>query len=138
MAKKKVTTKKKVANTAPVSEQQAMIAALRDLQESEGWQIVVNNFKANIAYLESIILDKVDATGEAIEEMEVDRSRDKREFMKDLMNTPATFITQLEQSPENTVEDLDPYHSSVVEMNNDAEAQQAEAEASFLEVTKDP
>jgi hypothetical protein len=137
MAKKKA-TKKKVANTAPVSEQQAMIVALQDLQQHEGWNIVVNNFKANIAFIAECILDKVDRDGNEIDEIVVDQLRDKREFMKDLIKTPETFITQLQQSPENTVEDLDPYHTDPVEMQAAAAQEQAQAEADFLEVTKDP
>ena len=105
---------------------------------SKGWQIVVNNFKANIKYLEDLILDKVDPTGIEVEEMDIDRLRDKREFMRDLVKTPETFIAQLQQSPENTAEDLDPYHDNAVEMKN-AEAQvQAQSEAEFLEVSGDP
>jgi len=135
MAKKKVTTKKKVGNTATVNQQEAMIMALQELQQAEGWAIVVNNFKANIAYLEDIILDKVDREGVEIDEMEVDKFRDKREIMKDLIKTPETFINQLTQSPEVGVDDLDPYHTDARESYNADLAEQAESESSFLDVS---
>lgn len=127
MAKKKVTKKKKISNNAPVNEQEKVIMVLQELQQHAGWAVIVNNFKANIAYLEDVILDKVDMEGNEIDEIMVDKFRDKREIMKDLIKTPETFIAQLRQSPiENDGDDLDPFHTNAGESRS-ADRQEVEA-----------
>ena len=119
MAKKKATKKKKVANTKSVTEQERLVLVMQELVQFEGWQVIKNNFKANIAFLEDCILDKVDRDGNDLDEKGVDQLRDKREFMKDMIKTPETFISQLRQSKiESGSEDLDPYHTNAQESRN--------------------
>lgn len=126
MPVKKITAKKKKAikRVKPVGND-SVITALQDLQASEGWAILVNNLEANVKYLEMQIVDKVDSYNNEITEEEVDRLRDKREFMRDLLKTPQTFINQLANEVDTGSDHLDPYHTDIKEMNaqHDAEFQ---------------
>jgi hypothetical protein len=118
MAKKVSIKKDTKLNKAPQSEQNEVVLTMKDLQVSAGWQMIVNNFNANIKYLESQILEKVDAEGVPISEEDVDTLRNKREIMLDLINTPDTFIRLAQQSPEVHYEQFDPYHTDAKESLN--------------------
>lgn len=121
MGKKKDTTKAKpkVAE-ASASEQERVVAAMDALQVSEGWQMIVQNFDANIKYIENLILEKTDQEGNLLEEDQVDNLRNKREIMLDLIKTPQNFISMAKTQGVAAIEDLDPYYNDAKEMASDS------------------
>ena len=88
--------------------------ALQSMQATEGWAIVQKNILDNIAYLEECILEK-EQDGMPLNDLAVDRLRDKRGFLKELVNLPEKFASKLENRTANT-ESFDPYFSDVKEL----------------------
>lgn len=109
MAKKIKIIKAKVPNGII---NQAM--ALQAMSSSEGWAIMQKNILDNIEYLEECILEK-EQNNIPLNDLEVDRLRDKRGFLKELINLPQKFAEKLE-SGSKTTENFDPYFSDVKEL----------------------
>lgn len=80
---------------------------LETLQATPGWAVILRICEGNIEALDQMIIEKKDGA-EILTELEVDRLRDKRGYLKELMETPAAYIEKITQ--ENVVpEDFDPY-----------------------------
>ncbi len=89
-----------------------MIELMRNGMSTQFWAQLVSITTENIKVLEAQILDKVSIEegfeGEALTDAEVDRLRDKRSAMIDLMQLPETIIASLRvEDPED--EEMDPY-----------------------------
>lgn len=110
------------AGTEDKATQQEMILQLENLKHQEGWKILQRVFQNNIKFLENLIIKKIDDQGNAIEkEVMVDRLRDKRGYMVDLMDSPDNLIEQLRTNDEAVVEELDPYYKDVKDIENSEE-----------------
>ena len=109
MAKKIKIIKSKVPNGVI---NQAL--ALQAMEATEGWAIIQKNILDNIAYLEECILEK-EQDGIPLNDLAVDRLRDKRGFLKELISLPEKFAKKLETGKSNT-ENFDPYFSDVKEL----------------------
>jgi hypothetical protein len=88
--------------------------ALQAMEATEGWAIMKKNTLDNIEYLEECILEKKQ-DGMPLNDLAVDRLRDKRGFLKELVNLPEKFAKKLETGKAST-EDFDPYFSDVKEL----------------------
>lgn len=107
MTKKTTQKLKKMKETVSPEDQ---IVYLEDLQSSHGWQIITRICEGNIEYLDKMIIKKKDSeTGEELTDKEVDRLRDKRGYLVELMETPKNFIEKLTQS-NIPPEEFDPYY----------------------------
>lgn len=118
MARKKKETKTKekleikVAPPVVLTEAEDIIAALKNLKNVPGWQIVVNNLKDNIKYLELEIIKKMDLeTGERLTDEEVDKLRVLRDLNEEMLETPNKLIERLEK-PVQEEYNPDPYFST--------------------------
>lgn len=110
MAKKKVIKKKiitiktKVDLSGKDKQSEAdIIASLQSLLADNGWEVLVNIFKANIEILEENILDR----GE-LSELECDKLRFKRGYLLELINKPKEIIEKLQSKPPDSPS-YDPY-----------------------------
>lgn len=110
MAKKKVIRKKiitiktKLDLSGKDKQSEAdIIASLQSLLADNGWEVLVNIFKANIEILEDNILDR-----RALTEIECDRLRFKREYLLELINKPKEIIEKLQSQPPDAPS-YDPY-----------------------------
>jgi|GEM_PF-5090669 hypothetical protein len=117
MAKK--TTKKPIRTIivkrkeqgAVVKNDAGIIADLQALFLTRGWNIVVDNHEKNIRLLEKQIIEKIDLDGKPLSDQEIDRLRDRRGCMEDLINAPKEIIAALQKDDsEPEQEDFDPYH----------------------------
>jgi len=88
--------------------------ALQAMQATEGWAIMQQNMLDNIEYLEECILEKKQ-DNVTLDDLEVDRLRDKRGFLKELVNMPAKFAEKLETGTA-TKENYDPYFADAKEL----------------------
>jgi G3E family GTPase len=111
----KTITKKKKFMTVELPKPEApsavdsVVGALMSLQASAGWAIVVKILKENIAYLETLILNKYDPlTQTDLTDAEVEILRTKRSLNLELLNTPANYSKVITDSGE-VPEEFDPY-----------------------------
>lgn len=90
------------------------ISALTSLQASVGWAMIVQVLQTNKAYLERMILDRIDPESEEeLSESEVDKVRYKRELTIDLLETPMNLIRYIEEMSEgDQLVDYDPYQKA--------------------------
>ncbi len=109
---KKITKKKK--NKLKGFSPEETIMDLEMLLSSPGWAVVMKICEGNIEDLNQMIIEKMEGK-EILTEAEVDRLRDKRGYLKELMETPQNYIEHLS---ENTTkpEDFDPYFKSAKEL----------------------
>lgn len=121
MSKTKITKKNKVI-TVPIPKPEAptevdrVVAALKVLVVSEGWQIIRRILDENIKYLEQAILEKVDPlTKEELTDAEVESLRYKRSLNIELKETPNNYI-KVVQKTEKEPEDYDPFYKAAKEM----------------------
>jgi len=84
-------------NTPGEITQQQVADALMALQVSPGWKIIAENIKANIAVLDQQILDKRTVDGEPLDDLECDRLRDKRGYLKEIGDTPQSILDRIRQ-----------------------------------------
>jgi len=131
MATKRKPQKKKEAIVVPIPQPKAIeinevdriTGALTALQASEGWAIILKVLNENIAYLEKAILEKKDpASGEGLDDKEIDDARYKRSLNIDLRDTPQNYIRIVRDSGQEP-ENYDPYprtKKEVEEMNDRA------------------
>lgn len=89
------------------------IEILRAGQSSPFWGILVEITRENIEVLEMQILDKVSIEngheGEPLTDEEVDRLRDKRSAMIEIMALPEVIMADLGRVDAPEEDDLDPY-----------------------------
>lgn len=101
-----------IPEDAPAS---AIIAALEVMQSSTGWAILTRNIKANIAVLENQIIDKKNEDGAELSDADIDRLRDRRNYLVDLGYTPFTIINGLKEGTIEVPQD-DPYPQNEAEL----------------------
>jgi len=89
------------------------IEILRAGQASQFWAILAEVTRENIEVLEAQILDKVSNEegheNEPLTDLEVDRLRDKRSAMVELLALPSSMIAGMTREDSEAEEDLDPY-----------------------------
>lgn len=96
------------------------VAALRSLQVSVGWGILLGTLKDNQDYLERAILDGIDPiTKERLEPKEQDEARNKRGLLIELMQTPEKLIAAIENAEGSEAIDFDPYAKEASELLQD-------------------
>lgn len=99
------------------------IEILKNFKSSRGWQLVKRVLEDNKSYLEHALLNGEDpVSGQELTDQETKRLRDKLSYLKDLLNTPETFIDKLEHARDADEEeepDLDPYHTDATEMRKE-------------------
>lgn len=108
MAKKTVTTEDSI-------EMQAR--ALQEMSLTQGWGIMVKMMQKNIDFLAECIISK-EQHGEKLDDLQVDRLRDKHSFLKELMNMPHKFAEKLLQKAPDE-EEFDPYYKEAKDLIND-------------------
>lgn len=124
MAKKITKKKKKEAKTIKVrmlrprefdlgnpspDEKARQIMALNALQASEGWMLITQTIRAAITVLDEEIIGKFDrASRQPLGEKQCDRKRDQRNMMQELVDKPATLISNLTRTEASEPDD-DPY-----------------------------
>jgi len=97
-----------------------MIAALKALQASIGWGLILNNLRHNKEHFEEVVVDGIDPkTGNDLTVKEGNRYRDKRKYIGDLINTPNTLIAAIENADEGEEVNYDPYHDDATELSKD-------------------
>jgi hypothetical protein len=80
-----------------------IIASLEALILDNGWDVLVEIFKANISILEQKILEKG-----SLSEEDCDRLRYKREYLIELINKPQEIIDKL-KATKDEIPNYDPY-----------------------------
>ena len=90
--------------------------ALQNMTATEGWALMQANMQLNIELLEECILEKMQDEV-PLTELAVDRLRDKRGFLKELLNMPAKYAAKLEGNNQET-ENFDPYFTDVKDLIN--------------------
>ncbi len=88
--------------------------SLQAMQATEGWAVMLQNLLLNIEYLEECILEKKQ-DDMPLNDLEIDRLRDKRGFLKELVEMPQKYAEKLADGtakPEN----FDPYYNDVKEL----------------------
>lgn len=95
---------------APVpTEAAAIVAALKAMRLSAGWQIVERDLDENIAYLTRAVIEKADPiSGAEIDDAEADRLRYRLRLCQTVKDTPDRIIRQLSVPDEEEARD-DPY-----------------------------
>lgn len=114
---KKKIVKVKIPKSKVPASMQAQVFALTALQATEGWAIMLKSMLENIEYLEECILSKMQE-GQELNDLEIDRLRDKRGFLKDLIDMPAKYAKKLEEGSA-TPENFDPYYKNVKDLISD-------------------
>lgn len=89
-----------------------MRGAMEQLKITQGWSILMRAMAGNLKSLEIQILDKTDDKGKSLDDLEVDRLRDKRGYLVELQKFPERIIEESKRS-EFVIEDLDPYAKKV-------------------------
>lgn len=89
------------------------IEILKAGQASAFWGIITQITRENIEVLETQILDKVSLEdgheSEALTDEEVDRLRDKRSAMIEVLALPEVIMADLRREDQEEEEDLDPF-----------------------------
>jgi hypothetical protein len=96
------------------------LTALQVLEATQGWQIIVKNITDNIELLDRQILEKMNDDGEPLTDLDCDRLRDKRGYLREIGTTPQTIMARLKMSVPG-IDNGDPYPKSVndlIEMRN--------------------
>ena len=90
-----------------------MILTLQAGMASELWGIIMQIAQANVSTLEAQIISKVvnEQSKTEFSDLEIDRLRDKRGYLIELMKTPEKLIGKLQHS-EITIEEFDPYYKT--------------------------
>ncbi|EKE25617.1 MAG: hypothetical protein ACD_5C00095G0001 [uncultured bacterium] len=88
--------------------------ALQAMIHTEGWALMRQNMEKNIEYLEECILDKAQ-DGTPLNDLQVDRLRDKRGFLRELLNMPDKYADKLEMGGK-AAENFDPYFSDAKDL----------------------
>ena len=102
--------KKKAVAPAPAKlSKEEMVAALTVLQGSTGWGIVLKVLHENEHDLKESILIGEDSEGVELTKKQVNRLRDKRGYLQELMNTPAGLIETINNMEEGEEINHDPY-----------------------------
>jgi len=97
------------------AQRNAELKALRNLQESDGWQLLKDNLEANLEYLQEAIISKRDPdTGDKLTEQETDQLREKYNAQKELINSPQRLINYLDNR--NDRQRFDPYYKDADEI----------------------
>jgi hypothetical protein len=129
MAKKKLSKRepKRKVMIAEVARQELgemnegeQLTALQVLEATQGWQIIVKNITDNIELLDRQILEKMNDDGEPLTDLDCDRLRDKRGYLREIGTTPQTIMARLKMSVPG-IDNGDPYPKSVndlIEMRN--------------------
>lgn len=129
MSIKKPKTKKKLTKRVEsfdldikdARQAEELVAYMMQLQASAGWLLLKQIMVGNIAVLESMILDRVDPqTGKPLTEDELDKVRDKRGIMKEMIEKPQQLIEMFKKQTGQTVETYDPYAVDVRQFNKDS------------------
>lgn len=88
------------------------IGALKELQMSIGWNMLLEVLEDNKAFLEKAILDRKDPqTGDKLSNKEIDDARHKRLLTIELIKTPQKLIRLIERSKAIEIKNFDPYES---------------------------
>ncbi len=123
MSKTKETKKNKKVMTVDLpkpevpTSAETIIGALLSLEASTGWAILVKIIKENIAYLEELILNKVDPINQLeITDEEVEILRIKRNLNIELLNTPENYRKKLIEEEEDASVEFDPYFKTSEEI----------------------
>lgn len=82
-----------------------VIASLRQLYQSEGWQFIIAVLENNVDRLQDMIND----TESTRDEKEEWRLKVKREYQKQLVDLPKKFAEDLLSSDDKQWHELDPY-----------------------------
>lgn len=89
---------------------QHTIEILENGKISPFWEQLCKITRENIVLLENQILEKESIeTGETLTDVEVDRLRDKRSAMLELLDLPQALIDSIKNSQVDQVDELDPY-----------------------------
>lgn len=101
-----------MANKQKISDEET-IEILRTGMSTQFWALLCELSEENIAYLDEQIISKISLEygddGKQLTDLEVDRLRDKRSAMVELMLLPQRMIENLSKEGDNEEEDLDPY-----------------------------
>lgn len=99
-----------------------LVAYMMQLQACAGWLLLRQIMVGNIAVLEGMILDRVDPqTGKALTDAELDKVRDKRGIMKEMIEKPQQLIEMFKKQTGKTIETYDPYAVDVRQFNKNSE-----------------
>lgn len=71
------------------------IIALQILEATPGWKIVAKCIADSIEALNRQILEKIDFDGNPLTDIECDRLRDKRGYLRDIGATPQSIIAKI-------------------------------------------
>lgn len=99
-----------------------LIETMKAGMASEFWGALVSITRENIAVLEKQIITKLSLepghTGEVLTDEEVDRLRDKRSALEDLINLPETIVkdSTMEDAEE---DDHDPFPKTTKDLRSD-------------------
>ena len=91
------------------------LVALRQLQGSQGWRILLVEMERNLAILERQLMLKKDAKGNKLSDAECDQLRDKYGYLYETKEMPGNLIKFLHRS-DNKEEEFDPYAKTVKEL----------------------
>jgi len=92
------------------------VSALKSLQASRGWAILVKILNENIKYLETAILEKIDpGTKVILSDDEIEILRTKRGLNIELRDTPANYTKVIRDQGE-IPENYDPYFKTAAEI----------------------
>lgn len=86
-----------------------LIEILRNGQTTQFWAELCAITQDNIEVTEAMILDKIDLNGQAISDADVDRLRDKRDVLKELLDLPEVLIKELSVEDDEKEENYDPF-----------------------------
>jgi len=91
------------------SDPKDIIGALKSLQASRGWAVILGILDDNIAYLEKAILDKIDPrTKLPLSETEIEDARTKRSLNIELRDIPKEY-TKVVKENGGVPPEYDPY-----------------------------
>ena len=90
---------------APVAQKEEMpeaeqMAALQVLEATPGWQIVAKCISESLIALERQILEKTDFDGNPLTDIDCDRLRDKRGYLREIGATPQSIIEKIKKDSE--------------------------------------
>lgn len=96
------------------------LTALQVLEATTGWKIISKVIADNIELLNREILEKMDEDGQPLNDLDCDRLRDKRGYLREIGTTPQTIMAKLKMNvPES--DDSDPFPKTpqdLIEMRN--------------------
>lgn len=86
-----------------------LVGHMTNLKLNAGWQVMCQIFKGNISVMEDMIIAKEDSEGHPLTEEQVDKLRERRNIMKEMIDKPQWLIDQFNMQQGLNVPTYDPY-----------------------------